>query len=72
MSKPDHGKENFYGNEVSTMERRNDFNKAGFEKGSKSMTKFEMVPKDYDATKRSQKEFYGDKAVGCESSRFRQ
>lgn len=36
------------------------------------MTKFEMLPKDYDATKRSQKEFYGDRAEGCQSSRFRQ
>jgi hypothetical protein len=53
LNKPDHGKETFYGNEGSTMHRRNDFNKAGFEKNSKSMTKFEMIPKDYDATKRS-------------------
>lgn len=65
LNKPDHGKETFYGNDDMKMERRNDFVKAGFEKGSQSMTKFEMVPKDYNATKRSQKEFYGDKAEGC-------
>lgn len=36
------------------------------------MTQFEMLPKDYSATKRSQKEFYGERAEGCDSSRFKQ
>ena len=31
-----------------------------------------MVPKDYDATKRAQREFYGDKAKDHTGSRFKQ
>jgi hypothetical protein len=36
------------------------------------MSKLEMVPNDYSATKRSQREFYGDRASLCETSRFKQ
>jgi hypothetical protein len=34
------------------------------------MTKLEMIPKDYSATKRSQWEYYGDRAQLCTKNRF--
>jgi len=36
------------------------------------MTNLEMLPRDYTATKRSQKEFYGERAEQHNNSRFKQ
>ena len=51
LGKQDAGKAGLYGDDPSNYERRDEYNQS-FLRGSKSMSDLELVPKDYNATKR--------------------
>ena len=68
LSKADGGYKALYGDENVKYERKS--MNQGFHKNSQSMSKLEMLPADYSATKRSQREFYGERAALCSNNRF--
>ena len=68
LSKADGGYGALYGDEKVKYERKS--MNQGFHKNSQSMSKLEMIPVDYSATKRSQREFYGERAALCSNNRF--
>ena len=68
LAKKDSGKAGLYGDEHVVYEKRVDHPTLNPNHQSRDI---ELVPKDYDATKRSQKEFYGDRAADHQNSRFK-
>ena len=68
LAKKDSGKVGLYGDEKMVYEKRVDHPVLNPSHQSKDI---QLIPKDYDATKRSQQEFYGDRAVDHQNSRFK-
>jgi len=67
--RPDAGAQGYYGDENVPMYAKSQSFGQTFTRGA-AASELEVLPKDYNATKRSQLEFYGERAKYLTNSRF--
>jgi hypothetical protein len=67
--RPDAGAQGYYGDENVPMYAKSQSFGQTFTRGA-TASELEVLPKDYNATKRSQLEFYGERAKYLTNSRF--